>query len=36
MATLPPEEAAQVAATVKEWARTDMPIHVPNDFGKQE
>ncbi len=36
VATLPPEEAAQVADTVKEWARTDMPIHVPDDFGKQE
>ena len=33
VANLPPEEAAQVAKTVKEWAETDMPIHVPDDFG---
>ena len=36
VAALPPEEASRVADTVKEWAKTDMPIHVPDDFGKQE
>ncbi len=33
VATLPPAEASQVADTVKQWAKTDMPIHVPDDFG---
>ncbi|MDE0160485.1 MAG: hypothetical protein OXL98_01995, partial [Acidimicrobiaceae bacterium] len=35
VATLPPEEASSVAKTVKDWASTDMPIHVPDDFGAQ-
>ena len=33
VSNLPPTEKSQVVETVKAWAETDMPIHVPNDFG---
>ncbi len=33
--TMPAEEAARVADTVREWATSDTPIYVPDDFGER-